>query len=84
MGEIITHNQEKQPLQPSAENYTFTKLESVRKSKGISLTFMANKLGYKNAGSYKKIEQGHVDVKIPQGMKIAQLLNEDFYTLFFD
>ncbi|MBG9727998.1 hypothetical protein ABD87_00130 [Lysinibacillus sphaericus] len=69
---------------PSPEQYTYANLERVRKSKGISITFMARELGYKNPASYRKLEQGVVEIKIPVGIKIAMLLNEDFYSLFFE
>lgn len=68
----------------TVHSFTYCKLESTRKSKGISLTFMAKNLGYKSPSAYKKIEQGQTEIKIKQGLLIAKLLNEDFFTLFFD
>ena len=60
------------------------KLRQVRKSKGITQTFMASKLGYKKASGYANIESGHRKLSLENAKKIAEILDMDINELFFD
>lgn len=61
-----------------------TRLREVRKSKGITQTFMAQKLGYKQASGYANIESGHTKLSLENAKKIAEILNMDIDELFFE
>lgn len=59
-------------------------LRRARKSKGITQTFMAKKLGYKMASGYANIESGHTKLSLENAIKIAEILEMDLEEIFFD
>lgn len=61
-----------------------TKLREARKSKGLSMTYMAHKLGYKSVSGYANIEYGTTKVSFENAVKIANLLNMSLDELSFD
>ncbi len=60
------------------------KLRRYRKEKGISLTFMSKKLGYKHASGYANIEYGINNLSLEKAATIAKILGVDINDLFFD
>ncbi len=59
------------------------KLRSIRRSKGISITFMSKELGYKHPSGYANIEYGRSKPSLDIAKRIAELLDSDIETLFF-
>lgn len=60
------------------------RLRNARKEKGISMTFMAEKLGYKSASGYANIESGHTkNLSLQAAKQIAEILDVDMDELFF-
>lgn len=57
-------------------------IRCLRKSKGISATFMANKLGFKAVSSYTRLERENSNVTLEQAKKIADLLHVDVNEFF--
>ncbi|MGE8003989.1 helix-turn-helix transcriptional regulator [Lysinibacillus sp. NPDC093216] len=60
------------------------KLREARKSKGLSMTYMAHKLGYKSVSGYANIEYGTTNVSFENAVKIADLLNMSLNELSFE
>ncbi|MFC3212686.1 helix-turn-helix domain-containing protein [Planomicrobium okeanokoites] len=59
------------------------RLKQARKAKGISMTFMAEKLGYKSASGYANIESGHTKLSLEAAKHIAEILDVELDELFF-
>ena len=59
------------------------KLRETRLEKGVSQTFIAKKLGYKNASGYANIEMGRTKPSLENARIIADILEEDLNVLFF-
>ncbi|PGR09159.1 helix-turn-helix transcriptional regulator [Priestia megaterium] len=59
------------------------KLKQARKAKGLSQTFMANKLGYTYPSGYANIETGRNKLSLENAKKIADILQMDVNELFF-
>lgn len=59
-------------------------LREARKSKGLSMTYMARKLGYKSVSGYANIEYGTTKVSLENAVKIAKLLDVSLDELFFE
>jgi putative transcriptional regulator len=59
------------------------RLRQARKAKGISMTFMAEKLGYKSASGYANIESGYTKLSLEAAKKIAEILDVELDELFF-
>jgi len=59
-------------------------LREARKSKGLSMTYMARKLGYKSVSGYANIEYGTTKVSLEKAIKIADLLNMSLDELSFE
>lgn len=57
-------------------------IRCIRISKGISATFMANKMGYKAVSSYIRLEKPDSNVTLEQAKKIADLLGVDLKEFF--
>lgn len=57
-------------------------IRTIRKSKGITATFMAKELGYKAVSSYIRLENGESKVTLVQGKKISEILNMDINDFF--
>ncbi|WP_138755774.1 helix-turn-helix transcriptional regulator [Paenibacillus sinopodophylli] len=49
-------------------------LRDIRKKKGISMTYLAQKLGYSHASGYCNIESGRTKIKLNQATIIAREL----------
>jgi putative transcriptional regulator len=60
-----------------------TVIRTIRKSKGITATFISNKLGYKAVSSYTRLENGESTISLETAKKIADLLSVDL-NVFFD
>jgi transcriptional regulator with XRE-family HTH domain len=60
-----------------------TVIRTIRKSKGITATFISNKLGYKAVSSYTRLENGESTISLEIAKKIADLLSVDL-NVFFD
>lgn len=60
------------------------RLRQARKSKGISMTFMADKLGYRSASGYANIESGHTKLSLEAAKQIAGILDVEMDVLFFE
>lgn len=58
------------------------KICSIRKSKGITATFMARELGYKAVSSYTRIENGETKISLEIALRIAEILDVDFQNFF--
>lgn len=67
----------------SIESFTVHKLEKYRKERGISITFISRKLGYKRPSSYGNIEKGKTNLSFINAVKISQILNVEIEELFF-
>jgi transcriptional regulator with XRE-family HTH domain len=63
---------------------TSTKIREKRKSKGITVTFMAKKLGYKYPSGYSNIESGRVKPSLAKAKAISEILDCDMESLFFN
>lgn len=50
------------------------KLRLLRKSRGISQTFISEKLGYSHPSGYSNIENGRVKLRFDQAQIIANIL----------
>lgn len=61
-----------------------TKLRRKRLSKGISITFMSKRLGYKYPSGYANIESGRVKPDLKKAKIICEILGTDIDSLFFD
>jgi len=59
-------------------------IRRIRKSKGITATFMAKKLGYKSVSSYTRLETGDTNITLEQAKRIADLLMVDINEFFCD
>jgi len=59
------------------------KLKQARKAKGLSQTFMAEKLGYTYPSGYANIETGRNKLSLENAKKIADILQMDVNELFF-
>lgn len=59
-------------------------IRSLRKSKGITATFIARNLGYQSVSSYTRLESGESTISLETAIKIAELLSVDLEDLFFD
>lgn len=59
-------------------------LREARKSKGVSMTFMANRLGYKSVSGYANIEYGITKPSLENAVKIAEILETSVGELFFE
>ncbi|MGE7954841.1 helix-turn-helix transcriptional regulator [Lysinibacillus xylanilyticus] len=59
-------------------------LREARKSKGLSMTYMAHKLGYKSVSGYANIEYGTTKASLENAVKIANLLDMSLDELFFE
>ncbi|MFF2174935.1 helix-turn-helix transcriptional regulator [Lysinibacillus sp. NPDC058147] len=59
-------------------------LRDARKSKGLSMTYMARKLGYKSVSGYANIEYGTTKASLENAVKIANLLDMSLDELFFE
>jgi len=57
-------------------------IREIRKSKGITATFMAKKLGYKAVSSYFRLENGESAITLEKAKQIADLLNVDVSNFF--
>lgn len=49
-------------------------VRSIRKSRGITATFMAKELGYKSVSGYSRLEAGESPITLEQAKKISDLL----------
>ncbi|MFT8363746.1 MAG: helix-turn-helix transcriptional regulator [Sporolactobacillus sp.] len=58
-------------------------LRKKRQAKGISITYMSRKLGYKYPSGYANIESGRVKPKLEIAKAIADILECDIDSLFF-
>ncbi|WP_397537843.1 helix-turn-helix transcriptional regulator [Rummeliibacillus pycnus] len=59
-------------------------LRAARKAKGITITFLSKKLGYKNPSGYANIEYGFVKPSLENAKIIAELLDVPIDELFFN
>ena len=59
-------------------------LRETRKSKGLSMTFVANKLGYKSVSGYANIEYGITKPSLENAVKIANIFGMTIDELFFE
>jgi len=59
-------------------------IRNIRKSRGITATFMAKKLGYKSVSSYTRLEKGEATITLEQAKRIADLLMVDLNEFFCD
>lgn len=59
-------------------------LRDARKSKGLSMTYMARKLGYKSVSGYANIEYGTTKASLENAVKIAKILDMSLDELFFE
>ena len=59
------------------------RLRTVRKEKGVSLKFMADKLGYRSSSGYANIENGDTELSLKAAKQIADLLGVEMEELFF-
>lgn len=57
-------------------------IRSIRKSKGITATFVAQKIGYKSVSSYTRLEKGQTAITLNQAKKIADTLKVDINEFF--
>jgi transcriptional regulator with XRE-family HTH domain len=58
-------------------------IRELRKSKGITATFIASQLGYKYASSYTRLENGESTISLETAKKIADLLSVDVTAFFY-
>lgn len=61
-----------------------TRIRDIRKAKGITATFVARKLGYKNVSSYTRLEKGEITITLERAKQIADLLQVDINEFFYD
>lgn len=66
------------------EMFNINHLREYREGKGITQSFIARKLGFKNPTGYALIENGQRKLSFIMALQIAQVLDEDLETLFFD
>lgn len=59
------------------------RLRKARKDKGISMTYMAKKLGYRTVSGYANIELGYNKMSLEKAKDIADILGIDMDELFF-
>ncbi|MFA1738483.1 helix-turn-helix domain-containing protein [Lysinibacillus fusiformis] len=59
-------------------------LREARKSKGLSMTYMSRRLGYKSVSGYANIEYGITKPSLNNAVKIAEILGMSLSELFFD
>lgn len=57
------------------------RLEQIRKSKGITQTFLAKKLGFKSVSSYSMIEKGEHRLDVVHAKVIADVFGVDIEDL---
>ena len=50
-------------------------LQELRKSKGISLTFISKELGFKYPSAYQNIEKGKRDLRLQEAKILSDILN---------
>lgn len=59
-------------------------LRNARKSKGLTMAYMARELGYKSVSGYANIEYGITRPSLENAIKIANILNVTLIELFFE
>lgn len=59
-------------------------LREIRKSKGVTQTFIANQLGYKSVSGYNNIEMGRVKPSLDHAKIIADIFGLSIEELFFE
>ncbi|MGB9813488.1 MAG: helix-turn-helix transcriptional regulator [Thermovenabulum sp.] len=59
------------------------RLKKIRKSKGITQTYIARKMG-KTCGWYSNIERGNRKLSAEDAKKIADILGVDIKEIFFE
>lgn len=59
------------------------KLREIRISKGISQTYLAKKLGFKNPSGYNNIESGRTKPSLQHAKIIADILEMRIEDIFF-
>lgn len=57
-------------------------IRAIRKSKGITATFVAKKLGYKSVSGYMRLETGDAKITLVQAKLLADLLACDIHDFF--
>lgn len=55
----------------------------IRKSKGITATFISHQLGYKSVSSYTRLENGESTISLATAKRIAELLSVDIDSFFY-
>lgn len=60
------------------------KLREIRKSKGITQTFISEKLGFKSVSGYNAIELGKRRLDLVRAKKLAEILDVSLEELFFE
>lgn len=60
------------------------RLRQVREQKGVTQTFMAQKLGFKSVSGYSAIERGLRRLDVMRAREIADILGVNMNELFFD
>lgn len=61
-----------------------SRVKKIRRNKGITQKEMADKLGYKGKSGYCQLENGTVKMTLEHAKKIADILDVNLETLFFD
>lgn len=60
------------------------KLREIRKSRGVTQTFIANQLGYKSVSGYNNIELGRVRPSLDHAKIISDIFGLTIEEVFFE
>jgi len=60
------------------------KLKRIRIQRGITQSYMAKKLGYKDKSGYCQLENGDIKMTLDKAKKISMILGMQIDELFFD
>ena len=64
-------------------DYMFSNLSEIRKTKGYTCEYMANKIGLANRSMYSKRELGKTPFSLEEARKISELFNKSVENIFF-
>lgn len=57
----------------------YKKMREIRKSKGLTQKFVADKLGFQSSQAYANIEYGNTELKLSVALQVATILGVSVY-----
>ena len=57
----------------------YKKMRAIRKKKGVTQKYVADKLGFKTSQAYANIEYGNTELKLSVALQVATILGVSVY-----